>query len=139
MLCMHDLLFVFFFCFFKQKTADDMRISDWSSDVCSSDLRCIINAQMQRNANSRHGVEDIMTAGHGHFDALDPPRGTVAVADHHIEAIAAGHWLDILPANVGLRAEAISNHARSEEHTSELQSLMRISYAVFCLKKKKKK
>src|SRR3546814_10645501 len=46
-----------------------MRISDWSSDVCSSDL------------------------------------------DHHIEAIAAGHWLDILPANVGLRAEAISNHA----------------------------
>src|SRR3546814_15342523 len=104
MLCMHDLLFVFFFCFFKQKTADDMRISDWSSDVCSSDLRCIINAQMQRNANSRHGVEDIMTAGHGHFDALDPPRGTVAVADHHIEAIAAGPWLDILPANVGLRA-----------------------------------
>src|SRR3546814_3139068 len=66
---------------------------------------------MQRNANSRHGVEDIMTAGHGHFDALDPPRGTVPVADHHIEAIAAGHWLDILPANVGLRAEAISNHA----------------------------
>src|SRR3546814_2708639 len=66
---------------------------------------------MQRNANSRHGVEDIMTAGHGHFDALDPPRGTVAVADHHIEAIAAGHWLDILPANVGLRAEAISNHS----------------------------
>src|SRR3546814_7615834 len=56
--------------------------------------RCIINAQMQRNANSRHGVEDIMTAGHGHF--------------------------------------------RSEEHTSELQSLMRISYAVFCLKKKQK-
>src|SRR3546814_1897249 len=52
-----------------------------------------------------------MTAGHGHFDSLDPPRGTVAVADHHIEAIAAWHWLDILPANVGLRAEARSNHA----------------------------
>src|SRR3546814_2930239 len=116
---------------------------------------------MKVNAKSRHGGEDIWSAGHGHFDALDPPGGTVAVADHHIEAIAAGHWLDILPANVGLRAEAISNHAavlhprqdclhfrmieaeqscaiRSEEHTSELQSLMRISYAVFCLKKKSK-
>src|SRR3546814_5237730 len=50
-------------------------------------------------------------------------------------------WLDILPLGNSV-SDALgidSRHARSEEHTSELQSLMRISYAVFCLKKKKKK
>src|SRR3546814_4661063 len=61
-----------------------------------------------------------------------------AVAQHHLEARAAGRdgnnaavVIDPVPAQVQRQ------RARSEEHTSELQSLMRISYAVFCLKKKK--
>src|SRR3546814_7053248 len=86
-----------------------MRISDWSSDVCSSDL-----------AKS----------------PPPPPQPTDTPSAATIAAIAAmrpnaecgspSPWVRIAPV------------ARSEEHTSELQSLMRISYAVFCLKKKKK-
>src|SRR3546814_3933724 len=63
-----------------------------------------------------------------HFDAFDlhtrPPGGAPAV-DHRVHSVP--HQLDM------------GGVDRSEEHTSELQSLMRISYAVFCLKKKKKK
>src|SRR3546814_8440286 len=87
-----------------------MRISDWSSDVCSSDL--------PRDDALDFGGVDILAAADDHV--LDP------VAD---EEIALGVEI----AGVARQEEAI----RSEEHTSELQSLMRISYAVFCLKKKK--
>src|SRR3546814_5820250 len=92
-----------------------MRISDWSSDVCSSD---------QLRANGRKGPE---TCPHrtrirprdprGHYD--DPPDGARSAARRDGRGDAEGR-----------------PHLRSEEHTSELQSLMRISYAVFCLKKK---
>src|SRR3546814_3103098 len=88
--------------FFKQKTAYEMRISDWSSDVCSSDLI--------------------------------PPRRRV-VPQFEISEGRAGADLHKGPFSALWRNEHIN---RSEEHTSELQSLMRISYAVFCLKKKKK-
>src|SRR3546814_9204502 len=110
-----------------------MRISDWSSDVCSSDLR-------RRND---------LQAGELHAPVLDTlavlsaeARSTaVADADHeraidlpvgHITAL--GKFVrDIIIAD----GDEIREHdLRSEEHTSELQSLMRISYAVFCLKKK---
>src|SRR3546814_5635770 len=108
-----------------------MRISDWSSDVCSSDL--------------------VLQAGHeaGLVAALQ--EGTV----HLVRVAEAGHLAELLglarrqgsrladhPALVVavLRlARPPGEHAgRSEEDTSELQSLMRIPYAVFCLKKKKK-
>src|SRR3546814_681577 len=99
--------FLFFVFFFKQKTAYEMRISDWSSDVCSSD-----------------------EAADAQF-AMRTVRGIISR-----RTIAADRWF---PAHVGLgRAPSWmgTTFCRSEEHTSELQSLMRISYAVFCLNTK---
>src|SRR3546814_7854484 len=106
------------FFFFKQKTAYEMRISDWSSDVCASDL----NPETERPAV----IEAIEAQGFevlGEFDAPSGLRGFAGVAGQQPVAVYA--------TNDGEHA------VRSEEHTSELQSLMRISYAVFCLKKKK--
>src|SRR3546814_8344042 len=109
------------FFFFKQKTAYEMRISDWSSDVCSSDLQ-------QHAVERARALDQAFAAGRRdhQFDQL--------VDDGVLDAgvVAAGSF-------VGCRAAPILALlvSRSEEPTSELQSLMRISYAVFCLKKKK--
>src|SRR3546814_2371848 len=89
------VLYVIDVFFFKQKTAYEMRISDWSSDVCSSDLSEASASRMQ---------------------ALPRRCRRRCAPARRLSARRA-------------RTE------RSEEHTSELQSLMRISYAVFCLKK----
>src|SRR3546814_10261327 len=103
--------------FVKQKTAYEMRISDWSSDVCSSDLLILIFSELVRwGFGDRPLYLDIPAALGG---AVPLPGGGGYPA-YRLAIIA-----------VGLVT------ARSEEHTSELQSLMRISYAVFCLKKKK--
>src|SRR3546814_7808381 len=107
-----------------------MRISDWSSDVCSSYLI-------------------------GHIPALTLDFGLIAVELEQVRTDTAQHALDQLRLIIheqgddahqrrhgaadgvgGIDVEA-TLAGRSEEHTSELQSLMRISYAVFCLKKKK--
>src|SRR3546814_5444393 len=115
------------FLFVKQKTAYEMRISDWSSDVCSSDLAqdtgsaapevCLRGEQAGDRPDGRDRPDlgrRVCPAGGGGGDHLaDPGRAR----------------------RRGAGARAV--RARSEEHTSELQSLMRISYAVFCLKKKK--
>src|SRR3546814_6312224 len=106
-----------------------MRISDWSSDVCSSDLEPDFAL-----------VKFKKLAGGGYFKIINR---TVPAAlrklgyeDRQIEAIIA------YAVGYGTLADAPAiNHEtlaakRSEEHTSELQSLMRISYAVFCLKNK---
>src|SRR3546814_6355293 len=108
-----------------------MRISDWSSDVCSSDL--FVSAIMQ-HPRFRSGE---LTTG---FIAEEYPEGFHgADTDEHV--------IRALVAIAGFMASAEADRARrtdgqlgdrSEEHTSELQSLMRISYAVFCLKKKKR-
>src|SRR3546814_7713222 len=110
--------------FFKQKTAYEMRISDWSSDVCSSDLefKCI---RSQRSSATTTKANLPMKS----------PRPCIA------SSVTAP------PPARRARSSSRSNSnppraqrppcCRSEEHTSELQSLMRISYAVFCLKKKK--
>src|SRR3546814_2988244 len=97
-----------------------MRISDWSSDVCSSDL---IYAHQRTHGASYAG------AGGGDVEALSRDR----------ENAFRGKAAACLRYRSGGRASAAALTAlaaRSEEHTSELQSLMRISYAVFCLKKK---
>src|SRR3546814_1746101 len=90
--CDYTVFMALSFFFFKQKTAYEMRISDWSSDVCSSDLTYSQTEQTPRDESEKNLV-------HFAYDVVE---------------------------------------RRSEEHTSELQSLMRISYAVFCLKKKTK-
>src|SRR3546814_2156290 len=104
-----------------------MRISDWSSDVCSSDL------DAKRAADI--GATAIMVSNHGGrqldgslspFDAL---ADIVDAVGDRVEVICDG---GITRGTHVLKALSVS----SEEHTSELQSLMRISYAVFCLKKK---
>src|SRR3546814_9564433 len=135
-----------------------MRISDWSSDVCSSDL--IIGDQADRQRVGRFekqlaakeitiAVVDVAVVVHivQEAVALHPyavdARGE-RVADRPGDAapeapiiiIAIGDLTRGAELEIGLfRIDA--DQARSEEHTSELQSLMRISYAVFCLKKKK--
>src|SRR3546814_6708780 len=95
-----------------------MRISDWSSDVCSSDLTA--NSQ-QRNLRGLHDAE--VRRSFGQLDIC--PLWRIGSACSFKKSAYTSRWpLPLV-------------EARSEEHTSELQSLMRISYAVFCLKKKK--
>src|SRR3546814_1995086 len=95
-----------------------MRISDWSSDVCSSDLTGRCRADLRRRPAAHHLFA-----------------GRLAAAALLARATGAGQRV-CRPSRTGQAAGA--RRQRSEEHTSELQSLMRISYAVFCLKKKKK-
>src|SRR3546814_4454925 len=114
-----------------------MRISDWSSDVCSSDLLAREFLHRWRRLSFRilliHAVE------HRQADRLRVDQfGAVAARIDRIDEPA--RELDALPALAiaAVEDEDMTRHriTRSEEHTSELQSLMRISYAVFCLKKK---
>src|SRR3546814_3974805 len=107
-----------------------MRISDWSSDVCSSDLS--LGCQTFHIACSAYADQRVRCA-----EVTRAPH-TCRVNDR--SAIIGPTSRYESPATSGLPppAMAASAPARSEEHTSELQSLMRISYAVFCLKKKKK-
>src|SRR3546814_8115610 len=122
--------------FFKQKTAYEMRISDWSSDVCSSDLA----VPPTRRSLARHPplpLGEVLRprARHPglrqHRDAARVgPRSAVHQGDPDGQRLRRGE-------SDGCRSRGSPRDNRSEEHTSELQSLMRISYAVFCLKKKK--
>src|SRR3546814_9575029 len=116
-----------------------MRISDWSSDVCSADLwaavvggggafvidtpanRCRSRAPLPRAA-AVHLFRGAVSAGSGQTPSADEATAAVVVASASTGPTAAG---------------STGPTGRSEEHTSELQSLMRISYAVFCLKKNK--
>src|SRR3546814_4383427 len=164
--------------FFKQKTAYEMRISDWSSDVCSSDLVCndsrilkIIRAFQRRlrashqfalDFHDRRVEEDVHQQRHVVlFEGIEQKRQRPPVfferhivlaqsrahsihdiADHCVYTSFVCH-LPILPGDPFLFSgtdllQPLSplGWQRSEEHTSELQSLMRTSYAVFCLKTK---
>src|SRR3546814_2921433 len=102
-----------------------MRISDWSSDVCSSDL--FVDGQTAQSLGL-DGTEVF------DFDGLDKGATEVSVTARK----ADGKTIEFkakVRINTAKEWEYYA-HGRSEEHTSELQSLMRISYAVFCLKKK---
>src|SRR3546814_3152920 len=94
-----------------------MRISDWSSDVCSSDLALAVHAVQK--ISERIAAEGIRIRVTG---SAQPVELVATCGDHmaFVDALVTT-W------RAGLR---------SEEHTSGLQSLMRISYAVFCLKQK---
>src|SRR3546814_10017540 len=121
-----------------------MRISDWSSDVCSSDLgqlhgefapRQVPLPLVQGDDRPAHGGQHLPIR---HRTPVDRPPGLRLVAALEIGTVAEAADLAV----VGAEAPAAGTQPadilqRSEEHTSELQSLMRISYAVFCLKKKK--
>src|SRR3546814_8355551 len=158
-----------FFFFFKQKTAYEMRISDWSSDVCSSDLGGDGGGGPTRESGlvERTGRRALVTGGSRGLGleigrgfaragyrvaltgrdtaALESAQADLAAEGFPIE-IVVGDLCDGVPGIVGAAVDRLDGldvlvhaAARSEEHTSELQSLMRISYAVFCLKKKKTK
>src|SRR3546814_4107542 len=119
-----------------------MRISDWSSDVCSSDLNadgqsalqiaqiskcqvtvCLNILQVRRGRRNQNGARCRRT----------PEQGTLRT----FENLDRRQVVQRLP-RACIYADVVGRgRHRSEEHTSELQSLMRISYAVFCLKKKK--
>src|SRR3546814_6485551 len=109
-----------------------MRISDWSSDVCSSDLRQA-RPQDTHTGDAGVGVDGVGAAG-GCGIAHHSPR-----AGHHptcgdVRDPRSGRGLGQGATRARLRDHADGSPARrSEEHTYELQSLMRISYAVFCL------
>src|SRR3546814_5891064 len=127
------------FFFFKQKTAYEVRISDWSSDVCSSDLRSSRSEKLAAEAaptraeffhpSSDRTGQVVDRDQHGQDHRADDAREHQRDRRHQ----RGEHAVQRLP---GFLLEGVGG-LRSEEHTSELQSLMRISYAVFCLKKKK--
>src|SRR3546814_2724034 len=122
------------FFFFKQKTAYEMRISDWSSDVCSSDL----GSAPARPAGGRAAGAGGGAAGrHARAERGEqlprPDAAPLGGPGGRDPTRRQG------PAGPGgpQRSDTHGPAGRSEEHTSELQSLMRSSYAVFYLNKKK--
>src|SRR3546814_10276025 len=114
-----------------------MRISDWSSDVCSSDLEAGERARRVGRAWSSRSFSWLDLARGKGETMIDAPadRHPVSALRRHID----GHADDQRSGARHVGGDAAMVAMRSEEHTSELQSLMRISYAVFCLKKKKQK
>src|SRR3546814_7350320 len=126
-----------------QKTAYEMRISDWSSDVCSSDLRC---SERGASYNQRDAWRPPHFAAARKQKKEDPDRRrarkSVRVRRESLVGEATGasrtRGLALLRRfGFPVFADVTVAHvlSRSEEHTSELPSLMRISYALFCLKK----
>src|SRR3546814_9962195 len=136
-------LFYLLFFFFKQKTAYEMRISDWSSDVCSSDLRIGRRGALEQAL----GEAEVANLGHGLHQRRVHGRGDgrlgvgVEMRGRQLAVETFGRGARQLrhgrPRRLALCILALHqrHRFRSEEPTSELQSLMRISYAVFCLKK----
>src|SRR3546814_5171566 len=113
-----------------------MRISDWSSDVCSSDL-------LQYLADRLDPVQIpvLIEIGVYFFSSRSSAAwAKKALADFRISLARRNSRFSFFNALRRSRSSVVTpGRIRSEEHTSELQSLMRISYAVFCLKKKNKR
>src|SRR3546814_4510010 len=108
--------------FFKQKTAYELRISDWSSDVCSSDLFGVLNSiKATCFLYLRYGNGEIAVPLKSGGDECFQLRIGEELPPADFHRPPTEHYI---------------TRVRSEEHTSELQSLMRISYAVFCLNQK---
>src|SRR3546814_6104080 len=137
-----------------------MRISDWSSDVCSSDLQRLKLAG-HLAAAARSGISSAKVAKKGSLFLFDEPTTglhfddvaklmrafrkllaaghSLLIIEHNLDVVRAADWIiDLGPeggdaggrvVGTGTPEDLIGNPARSEEHTSELQSLMRSSYA----------
>src|SRR3546814_10153207 len=103
-----------------------MRISDWSSDVCSSDLA---------GGVGRDGGRHLLGAG---GEACEEGKGEERLAHQWLLAVNSTPRpvSTTIPTTNSTTRRGIGCSRRSEGHTSELQSIMRISYAVFCLKNK---
>src|SRR3546814_6672468 len=113
------------FFFFKQKTAYEMRISDWSS-ACALPIYPGPTSRTSWSRMERPSISN--RSRHICFERTDRfTRGS-----GHRRLI-----FELKPSSSGADRGSPDEDGRSEEHTSELQSLMRISYDVFCLKKKK--
>src|SRR3546814_6760140 len=104
-----------------------MRISDWSSDVCSSDLRHLAGQHQRRLLKQQGKAAALPRPGYPH--PLDAVLRTIGPR-------YPGRDIAVVLEEIQMTPAKLAKIMRSEEHTSELQSLMRISYAVFCLKKK---
>src|SRR3546814_7085559 len=139
-----------------------MRISDWSSDVCSSDLEIVEHGFQQASIACQTGLvdlhpavwrslgkkigrgkrrvaEEILLAGIAALRACGGRLGRLNIDGRALGRGDGGTGRCLHGGGAKFRSiVAKPASGRSEEHTSELQSLMRISYAVFCLKKKKK-
>src|SRR3546814_2014630 len=126
-----------------------MRISDWSSDVCSSDLSVTLSSRSARptarkqkaaaHPTSAHPPSHIKKAAESPVSAQTIPGTqamTVSIRRREVAIPLLFFSADRRRFGSPMQRRRIGT-ARSEEHTSELQSLMRISYAVFCLKKQK--
>src|SRR3546814_4849854 len=138
-----------------------MRISDWSSDVCSSDLDAALRASaadcVLDDARHQALVESARLSGSDKINTVPTPQpqgdaSPQAEVSEHVRKLVGkldqwrgcmsynaryfGEPIGLVKSTVADLARAVDPIYRSEEHTSELQSLMRISYAVFCLKKK---
>src|SRR3546814_1788877 len=110
-----------------------MRISDWSSDVCSSDLDAGRHRQRVPRVADAEAVDLAGGQGIDHERRRYHHQPDIAVGMN----AAGGEPVAQFVIVTGKREDHAEGQRRSEEHTSELQSLMRISYAVFCLKKKR--
>src|SRR3546814_8723600 len=127
-----------------------MRISDWSSDVCSSDLGLQGGVGLARDGalGDVHQRENLLAAAPGVAHRFQGVDGLAGLRDEEADA-AVGHRrlavaelrgdVDLDRLEGDLLEPVLRHHAgkSSEEHTSELQSLMHISYAVICLKNKR--
>src|SRR3546814_2158315 len=117
-----------------------MRISDWSSDVCSSDLRRRLRNCSIRKVLAEHLEQCRVSGGAAEVEAIFTDETDIAEAAHQYRSARRYAPVDTscLLDSLAMHRFLANRGLRSEEHTSELQSLMRISYDVFCLKKKKK-
>src|SRR3546814_5452992 len=124
-----------------QKTAYEMRISDWSSDVCSSDLlgqpRLPGVAEPAEVTGSGDAIFVVGVDMERRPGAVGDAHHAAALVGHQEPARAAADRAALVPDDRIVDAGAVDiAPLRSEEHTSDLQSLMRVSYAVFCLNTK---
>src|SRR3546814_6294231 len=117
-----------------------MRISDWSSDVCSSDLERDGQDAGARNVGDGAAADHAEQAAghHRHLRWAAPHLAEGGVGDIGEELRCASRLQHRAKDNEQDDVVGRDGERRSEEHTSELQSLMRISYAVFCLKQTKR-